>query len=250
MIEIRGLDKSFGKLKVLEGVDLTVEEGQTVALLGASGSGKSTLLRCVNLLERPDNGSITIGDFTFDAKEINNHVKMEARKRTAMVFQNFGLFENKTALENVTEALIVVHNKSKAEANEIGRIYMEKVGLLSHSHHYPGALSGGQKQRVAIARALALDPKIILFDEPTSSLDPELVQEVLHVVKKVSEERVTMLIVTHEMDFARDAADKVAFVDEGRILETAPPDEFFTNPKNERTKQFLERYLQRFVYAI
>lgn len=246
MIELRGIQKSFHDTHVLKGIDLDVKEGQTVALIGASGSGKSTLLRCINLLEKPDKGTISIGDFKFDADNINNHIKLEARKRTAMVFQNFGLFENKTALENVTEALLVVQKKPKAEAIDIARRHLDKVGLLDKANSYPSTLSGGQKQRVAIARALAMDPKIVLFDEPTSALDPELVQEVLNVIKQVSEEKVTMLIVTHEMDFARDVADKVAFMESGEILESAPPEEFFRNPKNERTRKFLDRYLQRF----
>lgn len=250
MIELKGIHKSFRNTQVLKGVDLVVEEGQTVALLGASGSGKSTLLRCINLLEKPDKGSVHIGDYKFYAQDINSHVKNEARKRTAMVFQGFGLFENKTALENVTEALKVVQKKSKEEADEIGKHYLEKVGLLDKSNSYPKTLSGGQKQRIAIARALALNPKIILFDEPTSALDPELVQEVLKVIKQAADEKVTMLIVTHEMDFARDVADKIAFMDSGEILECSSPEEFFTNPKNERTKQFLDRYLQRFAYSI
>ena len=250
MIELHGIHKSFRDTKVLKGVDLVVEEGQTVALIGASGSGKSTLLRCINLLEKPDKGTISIGDFQFDAENINSRVKNEARRRTAMVFQGFGLFENKTALENVMEALIVVQKKSKSEAVEIAKHHLDKVGLLEKANSYPRTLSGGQKQRIAIARALAMAPKIILFDEPTSALDPELVQEVLRVIKQVSEEKVTMPIVTHEMDFARDVADKIAFMESGEILESAPPEEFFRNPKNERTKQFLDRYLQKFVYSI
>lgn len=250
MIELKGIHKSFKNTVVLKGVDLTVEEGETVALIGSSGSGKSTLLRCINLLETPDKGNIKIGDFSFKAHGITAKTKHEARKRTAMVFQNFGLFENKTALQNVTEALIVVKKIPKEEAEEIGKKYLEKVGMLDRKDHYPLALSGGQKQRVAIARALALEPKIILFDEPTSALDPELVQEVLGVIKKASEERVTMLIVTHEMDFARDVADRVAFMDDGKILEIDKPSELFVHPKHERTKQFIDRYLQRFSYSI
>ncbi len=250
MIEMNNIHKKFGNNHVLKGVDLTVNEGETVALLGSSGSGKSTLLRCINLLETPDAGDVRINDYSFTASKINKHVKLEARRRTAMVFQNFGLFANKTALENVTEALITVRKKSKSDAIEIGRKYLDKVGLLEQANQYPSTLSGGQKQRVAISRALALDPKIILFDEPTSALDPELVGEVQRVIRKVAEEKVTMLIVTHEMDFARDVADKVAFMSEGQIIETATPSEFFTNPKNERTQKFLERYLQRFSYSI
>lgn len=250
MIEVRNINKSFNNVEVLKGVNLTVEDGQTVALIGSSGSGKSTLLRCINLLEIPNDGEIVIGDFSFKAKDINKSVKKTARRETAMVFQGFYLFENKTALENVTEALKVVKKIPKKEADKIGEAYLEKVGMLLKKDFYPSALSGGQRQRVAIARALALKPKIILFDEPTSALDPELVQEVLNVIKKVSEEKVTMLIVTHEMDFAREVADKIAFMDAGQIVETASAEEFFTNPQNERTKQFLARYMQRFSYSI
>lgn len=250
MIQIKNIHKSFGSTEVLKGVDLVVEEGQTVALIGSSGSGKSTLLRCINLLETPDEGTISIGDFSFDAGEINKKVKRETRRRTAMVFQGFYLFENKTALENVTEALLVVQKKSRQEAVEIGLTYLKKVGMLDKKDHYPMALSGGQKQRVAIARALALNPKIILFDEPTSALDPELVQEVLSVIKKAAQEKVTMLIVTHEMTFARDVADKIAFMDGGQILETAASRDFFLEPKHERTRQFLASYFQQFSYSI
>ena len=250
MIEINNIHKSFDKNHVLKGVNLTVNKGETVALLGSSGSGKSTLLRCINLLETPDDGQIRINDFHFSAGKINKKIKLEARRNTAMVFQNFGLFANKTALENVTEALITVKKLDKAKAVEIGRTFLDKVGLLDQAGQYPSTLSGGQKQRVAISRALALDPKIILFDEPTSALDPELVGEVLGVIKKAANEKVTMLIVTHEMDFARDVADKVAFMSEGEIVETSTPKEFFTNPQNERSQKFLERYFQRYMYVI
>lgn len=250
MIEIKNIHKSFDKNHVLKGVDLTVNKGETVALLGSSGSGKSTLLRCINLLETPDDGQIRINDFHFSAGKINKKIKLEARRCTAMVFQNFGLFANKTALENVTEALITVKRLDKSEAEEIGRRHLDKVGLLAQADQYPSTLSGGQKQRVAISRALALDPEIILFDEPTSALDPELVGEVLGVIRKAADEKVTMLIVTHEMDFARDVADKVAFMSEGKIVETSTPKEFFTAPKNERSQKFLERYFQRYTYVI
>jgi len=250
MIEVKNIHKSFKNNEVLKGVDLVVEDGQTVALIGSSGSGKSTLLRCINLLEIPDEGEISIGDFSFCAKDINKHVIRSARLKTAMVFQGFYLFENKTSLENVTEALKVVKKIPGKDADRIGEQYLEKVGLLEKRNAYPSTLSGGQRQRVAIARALALEPKIILFDEPTSALDPELVQEVLQVIRKVSEEKVTMLIVTHEMDFAREAADKIAFMDEGRILECETAEEFFTHPQHDRAKQFLNRYMQRYSYSI
>ncbi len=250
MIEIKNIHKSFRGVEVLRGIDLSVQPGETVALIGSSGSGKSTLLRCINLLETPDEGEITIDDFHFRAGAVNRKVKQEARRRATMVFQNFNLFENKTALENVTEALKVVQKIPAKEAEEIGEEYLKRVGLLEKKNNYPAALSGGQKQRVAIARALALKPKIILFDEPTSALDPELVQEVLSVIRKVSKEKVTMLIVTHEMDFARDVADRIAFMDQGRILDISPAKEFFAHTANERVKQFLASYLAQFSYVV
>lgn len=250
MIEIKNIHKSFRGVEVLRGIELSVQPGETVALIGSSGSGKSTLLRCINLLETPDEGEITIDDFHFRAGAVNRKVKQEARRRATMVFQNFNLFENKTALENVTEALKVVQKIPAKEAEEIGEEYLKRVGLLEKKNNYPAALSGGQKQRVAIARALALKPKIILFDEPTSALDPELVQEVLSVIRKVSKEKVTMLIVTHEMDFARDAADRIAFMDQGRILDISPAKEFFAHTANERVKQFLASYLAQFSYVV
>ncbi len=250
MIEIKNIHKSFRGVEVLRGIELSVQPGETVALIGSSGSGKSTLLRCINLLETPDEGEITIDDFHFRAGAVNRKVKQEARRRATMVFQNFNLFENKTALENVTEALKVVQKIPAKEAEEIGEEYLKRVGLLEKKNNYPAALSGGQKQRVAIARALALKPKIILFDEPTSALDPELVQEVLSVIRKVSKEKVTMLIVTHEMDFARDVADRIAFMDQGRILDISPAKEFFAHTANERVKQFLASYLAQFSYVV
>mgnify|MGYP002524671780 FL=1 len=250
MIEIKNIHKSFRGVEVLRGIDLSVQPGETVALIGSSGSGKSTLLRCINLLETPDEGEITIDDFHFRAGAVNRKVKQEARRRATMVFQNFNLFENKTALENVTEALKVVQKIPAKEAEEIGEEYLKRVGLLEKKNNYPAALSGGQKQRVAIARALALKPKIILFDEPTSALDPELVQEVLSVIRKVSKEKVTMLIVTHEMDFARDVADRIAFMDQGKILDISPAKEFFAHTANERVKQFLASYLAQFSYVV
>ena len=250
MIEIKNIHKSFRGVEVLRGIDLSVQPGETVALIGSSGSGKSTLLRCINLLETPDEGEITIDDFHFRAGAVNRKVKQEARRRATMVFQNFNLFENKTALENVTEALKVVQKIPAKEAEEIGEEYLKRVGLLEKKNNYPAALSGGQKQRVAIARALALKPKIILFDEPTSALDPELVQEVLSVIRKVSKEKVTMLIVTHEMDFARDVAARIAVMDQGRSLDISPAKEFFAHTANERVKQFLASYLAQFSYVV
>lgn len=251
MIQATNIEKSFGKVPVLKGVTLAVEEGKTVALIGPSGSGKSTFLRCINLLETPDAGEIDLGAFKFTAKEAHSKsTKKEARKYSSMVFQGFNLFENKTALENVTEGLIIVQKMPEEKAKEVGLFHLEKVGMLERQSHFPSQLSGGQKQRVAIARALALNPKIILFDEPTSALDPELVEEVLWVIKQVAQEKITMLVVTHEMDFAYEVADKVAFMDEGEIVEFAPAKELFQNPKQKRTQQFLERYMKRLDYTI
>lgn len=242
LLELKNIQKKYGNNSVLNGVNLSISEGETVALIGSSGSGKSTLLRCINLLETPDAGAVTIGDFSFSANHINKQVTLQARQSIAMVFQQFGLFANKTALENVTEALIVVKKMKKSDAIEIGKEYLNKVGLIAQANQYPSTLSGGQKQRVAIARALALKPKIILFDEPTSALDPELVQEVQYVIRQVAKEKTTMLIVTHEMDFARLVSNRIAFMSNGQIVEENSPEEFFSNPQSERTRQFLDSY--------
>lgn len=248
MIELSHLSKSFGTLHVLDDVSLKIEDGQTVALIGSSGSGKSTLLRCVNLLEQPDSGTIRIGDTAFDAAQIDSKVIKAVRVQTAMVFQNFNLFNNKTALGNVTEALIVVKKLPRRRALDIARSSLEQVGMLEWANHYPVALSGGQKQRVAIARALALDPSIILFDEPTSALDPELVGGILELINTVARTtHKTMLIVTHEMSFARDVADHIAFLDHGRIIESGRPQEFFQHPKTQRATQFLSRFTYEFT---
>ena len=248
MIELSHLSKSFGSLHVLSDVSLTVEDGQTVALIGASGSGKSTLLRCVNLLEQPDSGTIHIGDTQFDASAIDKDVVKAVRAQTAMVFQNFNLFNNKTALNNVTEALIVVKKLPKGRAVDIATKSLEQVGMLDWANHYPAALSGGQQQRVAIARALALDPSIILFDEPTSALDPESVGGVLELINHVAQTtHKTMLIVTHEMSFARDVADQIAFLDQGSIIESGSSQEFFSHPKTARAEQFLSRFTYEFT---
>lgn len=249
MIKVEHVSKAFGKLDVLKDVSFEVAEGQTVALIGSSGSGKSTLLRTLNLLETPDQGDITIGDITFNARDINKQTIAAVRQRTAMVFQRFNLFTNKTALQNVAEALIVVQKKPKAEALKIARQRLEEVGMADRADHYPRALSGGQQQRVAIARALALDPKYLLFDEPTSALDPELVGEVLSIIQQLSQQRKTLLIVTHEMAFARDIADKVVFLDQGRIAEEGNPKNFFAHPATQRAQQFLSRFRYEFASA-
>lgn len=250
MIKVKGLYKSFGKQQVLKGIDLTVEKGEVVVLLGPSGSGKTTFLRCLNFLEHPDDGEITIGDTQVDCKHVSKKQILQIRRNTAMVFQLYNLFKNKTVLENVTEGLIVARNVPKAAAEEISREILGKVGLTAKYDAYPSQLSGGQQQRVGIARALALNPEVILFDEPTSALDPELVGEVLGVMKKVAKEGLTMIVVTHEISFARDIANRVIFIDGGVIVEQGSPEEVLFRPKEERTKQFLKRILPASDYSI
>lgn len=242
MIEIKNLNKYYNKNHVLKDINLKVEEGSTVALIGPSGSGKSTLLRCINLLETPTDGEIYLDDIVVNAHKITKQSIHEVQQNTGMVFQNYNLFANKTALENIAEALIVVKKISRKEAFKQSELLLEKVGLSDRADHFPSGLSGGQQQRVAIARALAINPKVILFDEPTSALDPELVEEVLQVIKNVAKEKITMLIVTHELEFARDVADKIIFLADGVIVEENNSKDFFNKPKEERTKQFLERF--------
>ncbi|WP_195970557.1 amino acid ABC transporter ATP-binding protein [Clostridium thermobutyricum] len=243
MITVKNLKKSFGNLEVLKDINLHVDKGEVISILGPSGSGKSTFLRCLNYLEIPTSGILTIGDTTINAKTANKTEINSLRKESAMVFQNYNLFNNKTVLENVTEALIVVKKISKAEAINIAIDSLKKVGMEEKKYVYPKTLSGGQKQRVSIARAIALNPKVILFDEPTSALDPELVSEVLSVIKDLAREHRTMLIVTHEMSFARDVSDRVIFMDNGYIVEEGTPKEIFSNPKQDRTKQFLNKFI-------
>lgn len=245
MLEVRNIHKSFGKQPVLKGVNIKIEKGDVTVILGPSGSGKTTLLRCINFLERADEGEIILGDLHTNFKTAKKQDILTIRRRTAFVFQNYNLFNNKTALGNVTEGLIVARKVPKEEALERAKQALEKVGLAHKMDAYPSQLSGGQQQRVGIARALAVNPEVILFDEPTSALDPELVGEVLSVMKTLAQEGTTMLVVTHEMSFAKDVASKVIFMDEGVIVEEGTPDEIFTNPKEERTKQFLRRILRQ-----
>ena len=239
MLEIRDVRKAFGDLEVLKGIDLTVEKGDVVAILGSSGSGKTTLLRCVNFLETADKGTMVFDGETFEMGHISRKEIGRIRKKTAFVFQNFNLFANKTALQNVTEGLIVARKMAKTQAEEIGRRALDKVGLGDRKSHYPHQLSGGQQQRVAIARALAADPEIIFFDEPTSALDPELIGEVLEVMRALAQEGMTMVVVTHEMNFARNVSTKVVFMDQGRIVEAGSSKAFFENPREDRTREFL-----------
>lgn len=244
MIEVKKLGKSFGELVVFQDIDLQVRSGEIVVLVGPSGSGKSTLLRCLNGLETPDSGSIQIGDAVWNAAlDASSKKKAVQRIRTltGMVFQSFNLFPHMTVLENVTMAPTIVKKMSKADAATIGETLLEKVGLLYKKDEYPSRLSGGQQQRVAIARALAMQPQIMLFDEPTSALDPELTGEVLAVMKKLAAEGMTMIIVTHEMKFAREVANRVIFMSDGVIQEEGTPEQFFDQPKTERARKFLRQ---------
>lgn len=241
MIKLENVHKSFGKLDVLKGINLSVNTGEKLVVIGPSGSGKSTLIRCMNLLEVPNEGKITVDgvEITKPKAPVN-----KVRESVAMVFQQFNLYPHKTVLENLTLAPIRIKGVSKAEAEESGIAYLERVGLKSKASAYPTQLSGGQQQRVAIARALNMKPKIMLFDEPTSALDPEMIQEVLDVMAGLTEDGITMVVVTHEMGFARKVAHRVIFMDEGDILEEGTPEHFFVNPANERTKSFLSKIIR------
>ena len=240
MIEIKGLYKNFGELEVLKDITKTINDGEVVAIIGPSGSGKSTLLRCINLLEVPTNGEIIIdGENIVSSKTNVNKI----RQKVGMVFQHFNLFPHKTVLQNLTLSPIKLRKISKAQAEEEAMSLLKKVGLEDKRDVYPNTLSGGQKQRVAIARALAMNPEVILFDEPTSALDPEMIGEVLDVIKKLANEGMTMLLVTHEMGFARNVAKRVMFMDEGVVLEDGDPKELFSSPKHPRTKEFLNKVL-------
>mgnify|MGYP001137716773 CR=1 FL=1 len=243
MLEIKNLSKSFHENKVLDHINLKIEKGDVVGIIGPSGTGKSTLLRCINQLEIPEEGEAVFGGKTVDLSKKHKD-SLEFRKSTGMVFQRFYLFEKKTALENVMEGLMVVQKKSKADAKAIALKELERVGMASWANHYPKHLSGGQQQRIAIARALCAQTKIILFDEPTSALDPETIQEVLDVMIKLAKENITMVVVTHEMGFARQVADRVVFMADGQIIEEGTPDHFFENPSNERVKQFLGKIIR------
>ncbi|HCT5903738.1 amino acid ABC transporter ATP-binding protein [Klebsiella quasipneumoniae] len=240
MLKIRHLHKSFNGNPVLKDISLEIEQGQVVAIIGPSGSGKSTLLRCINLLEKPESGTLEIAEQVIDARKFTRQQETALRAHTGMVFQHYNLFKNKTALENITEALIIGKKMPKAQANEIGMSLLKRVGLSEKADSYPAMLSGGQQQRVAIARALAVKPKVILFDEPTSALDPELVNEVLQVIRSIVDHQTTLILVTHEMSFARDVADRVIFMADGVIVEDSSAENMFTQPKHERTRKFLQ----------
>lgn len=244
MLEVSEIRKSFGTLEVLKSVDLTVNKGDVVAILGPSGSGKTTLLRCVNFLERADAGTLTFDGERFDLGKIKNSDVARLRKKTAFVFQNYNLFLNKTAIQNVTEGLMTARKMSKDDAFSKAEEALRRVGMLDRRDHYPNQLSGGQQQRVAIARALATDPEIIYFDEPTSALDPELIGEVLAVMRDLAKSGMTMLVVTHELNFARNVSSRVIFMENGVALESGTPADIFDHPKEERTREFL-RFIGR-----
>jgi cystine transport system ATP-binding protein len=247
MITVRNLTKSFKGQAVLKGIDLTIEPGEVVAIIGPSGSGKTTLLRCLNLLEEPSGGSIRVGEIEIDANQplkAQQGLIRKLRQHVGFVFQSFNLFPHRTALENVIEGPVVVKKEPRERAIERARALLAKVGLAGKEDAYPKRLSGGQQQRVAIARALAMEPDVILFDEPTSALDPELVGEVLATIRGLAEERRTMVIVTHEMSFARDVANRAIFIDKGIIVEQGEAKALFSAPKEERTRQFLSKFLQ------
>ena len=244
MLEIHDIHKSFGTLEVLKGIDLRVDQGDVVALIGPSGSGKTTLLRCANFLERADRGVLLFDGEQFDLAHVSRRDMARLRKKTAFVFQNYDLFLNKTALQNVMEGLVTARKIPRAQAEEAARRALQKVGMLDRADHYPSQLSGGQQQRTAIARAIAADPEIIYFDEPTSALDPELTGEVLAVMRQLAEEGMTMLVVTHEMGFAKHVSSQVVFLEDGAVVEAAPSKEFFEHPRQERTRAFLRTVSQ------
>lgn len=251
MIQLSGIKKSFHDLEILKSVDLTIEKGEVVVILGPSGSGKTTLLRSINCLNRADDGTVAIDDLRVDLKRPKKHEILALRRKTAMVFQHYNLFHNKTALQNISEALIMVKKLPKKEAEAIAAEYLRQVGLADKADRYPRQLSGGQQQRIGIARALAIDPELLLFDEPTSALDPELVGEVLDVMKAIAGQGRTMLIVTHEISFAKEIASRIVFMDGGVVVVEGPPEEILNRPQNPRTISFLRRLLpEDYSYTI
>ena len=244
MIDIKQVHKSFGNREILKGIDLHVPTGSVTVILGPSGSGKTTFLRTLNFLEKADAGTMQLNDISVDLHKASNKEILNVRRNTSMVFQSYNLFSNKTVIENIMEGLVTVKKMKKSEARDIAQRFLKEVGMEGYDDYYPVQLSGGQQQRIGIARALAMDPEVILFDEPTSALDPELVGEVLAVIRKIAKElEVTMIIVTHEMNFAREVSDRVIFMADGVIQEEGTPEQIFNNPQNARTKAFLDNML-------
>jgi len=244
MIDIKQVHKSFGNREILKGIDLHVPTGSVTVILGPSGSGKTTFLRTLNFLEKADAGTMQLNDISVDLHKASNKEILNVRRNTSMVFQSYNLFSNKTVIENIMEGLVTVKKMKKSQAREIAQRFLKEVGMEGYDDYYPVQLSGGQQQRIGIARALAMDPEVILFDEPTSALDPELVGEVLAVIRKIAKElKVTMIIVTHEMGFARQVANRVIFTADGEFLEDGTPDQIFDNPQHPRLKEFLDKVL-------
>ncbi|MEE3435871.1 MAG: amino acid ABC transporter ATP-binding protein [Treponema sp.] len=250
MLKVTNVHKAFGSNKILKGVDLEVKKGDVVVILGPSGSGKTTFLRCLDFMESADQGEMEFGAIKTSLRHAHKKTILDVRRKTGFVFQNFNLFNNKTALENVMEGLVTARKIPKAKAEEIAERALQKVGLLDRKDFYPSQLSGGQQQRVGIARAIAPNPDVVFFDEPTSALDPELVGEVLSAIKELAREGMTMIVVTHEMSFAEEVASQVVFMDGGVVVEKGTAKEIFNNPKEERTRQFLQRTLKRVEYVI
>ena len=244
MLEIKNIYKSFEKTEVLKGISMEVKKGEVLAIIGPSGAGKTTLLRCINFLEKADSGQMIFESLHLNLSQVSKKNILQVRRKTAFVFQNYNLFKNKTALENVMEGLLIVKKMKKEAARDLAEAALAKVGLSDRADYYPSSLSGGQQQRVGIARAFALNPEVILFDEPTSALDPELIGEVLTVIRGLAEEGVTMVIVTHEMTFAREIADRVIFMEDGQIVEEGSPSQIFENPQENRTREFLSRFTE------
>ena len=244
MLEIKNIYKSFEKTEVLKGISMEVKKGEVLAIIGPSGAGKTTLLRCINFLEKADSGQMIFDSLHLNLSQVSKKNILQVRRKTAFVFQNYNLFKNKTALENVMEGLLIVKKMKKDAARDLAEAALAKVGLSDRADYYPSSLSGGQQQRVGIARAFALNPEVILFDEPTSALDPELIGEVLTVIRGLAEEGVTMVIVTHEMTFAREIADRVIFMEDGQIVEEGSPSQIFENPQENRTREFLSRFTE------
>ncbi|MEI7368279.1 amino acid ABC transporter ATP-binding protein [Pectobacterium colocasium] len=246
MLDIKHLSKTFHNNVILDDISLTIQKGDVVAIIGSSGSGKSTLLRCINVLEQPESGEMTLNGHLFNLAKMNRRERITLRQNTAMVFQQFSLFQQKTALENVMEGLLIVKKYPKEKAQQIARQQLKNVGLPDREAYYPKQLSGGQQQRVGIARALAMEPQLLLLDEPTSALDPEWVDEVLDVIKQAALEGNTMIIVSHEMEFVRQVASRVLFLEKGKIIEDGTAQQVFERPQMERTKAFLSRYYKRY----